>query len=50
VKLTRPPLEALNYGFEIGQLSVSQTWDRIKLIPKKSKELLKLERAHVLKL
>ena len=32
-------LEALNYGFEIGKLSISQKWGIIKVIPKKSEEL-----------
>ena len=37
--ISEPLLKALNYGFEIGQLSVSQRRGIIKLIPKKSEEL-----------
>ena len=37
--VSKPLLEALNYGFEIGQLSISQKRGIIKLIPKKSEEL-----------
>ncbi|KAL9975443.1 hypothetical protein ACROYT_G012604 [Oculina patagonica] len=37
--ISEPLLKALNYGFEIGQLSVSQRRGFIKLIPKKSEEL-----------
>ena len=38
-EVSKPLLEALNYGFEIGQLSISQKRGIIKLIPKKSEEL-----------
>ena len=38
-EVSKPLIEALNYGFEIGQLSISQKRGRIKLIPKKSEEL-----------
>ena len=38
-EVSKPLIEALNYGFEIGQLSVSQKRGIIKLIPKKSEEL-----------
>ena len=38
-EVSKPLLEALNYGCEIGQLSISQKWGIIKLIPKKSEEL-----------
>ena len=34
--VSKPLLEALNYGFDIGQLSISQKRGIIKLIPKKS--------------
>ena len=37
--VSKPLLEALNYGFEIGKLSISQKRGIIKLIPKKSEEL-----------
>ena len=37
--VSKPLLEAFNYGFEIGQLSISQKRGIIKLIPKKSEEL-----------
>ena len=37
--VSKPLLEALNYDFEIGQLSISQKRGIIKLIPKKSEEL-----------
>ena len=37
--VSKPLLEPLNYGFEIGQLSISQKRGIIKLIPKKSEEL-----------
>ena len=37
--VSKPLLEALNYVFEIGQLSISQKRGVIKLIPKKSEEL-----------
>ena len=36
---SKPLIEALNYGFEIGQLSISQKRGIIKLIPKKSEEI-----------
>ena len=39
MKFPNQLLEALNYGFEIGQLSISQKRGIIKLIPKKSEEL-----------
>ena len=38
-EVSKPLLEPLNYGFEIGQLSISQKRGIIKLIPKKSEEL-----------
>ena len=38
-EVSKPLIEALNYGFEIGQLSISQKRGMIKLIPKKSEEL-----------
>ena len=38
-EVSKPLLEALNYGFEISQLSISQKQGIIKLIPKKSEEL-----------
>ena len=38
-EVSKPLIEALNYGFEIGQLSISQKRGIIKLIPKKSEEL-----------
>ena len=38
-EVSQPLLEALNYGFEIGQMSISQKRGIIKLIPKKSEEL-----------
>ena len=37
--VSKPLLEALNHGFEIGQLSISQKRGIIKLMPKKSEEL-----------
>ena len=37
--VSKPLLDALNYGFEIGKLSISQKRGIIKLIPKKSEEL-----------
>ena len=37
--ISEPLLNALNYGFEIGQLSISQRRGILKLIPKKSEEL-----------
>ena len=37
--VSKPLLKALNYDFEIGQLSISQKQGIIKLIPKKSEEL-----------
>ena len=37
--VSKPLLEALNYGFEIGTLSISQKRGIIKLIPKKTEEL-----------
>ena len=37
-EVSKPLLEALNYGFEIGQLSISQKRGIIKLIPMKSEE------------
>ena len=37
--VSKPLLEALNYAFDIGQLSISQKRGIIKLIPKKSEEL-----------
>ena len=37
--VSKPLLKALNYGFEIGQLSITQKRGIIKLIPKKSEEL-----------
>ena len=36
---SKPLLKALNYGFKIGQLSISKKRGIIKLIPKKSEEL-----------
>ena len=38
-EVSKPLLKALNYGFEVGQLSISQKRGIIKLIPKKSGEL-----------
>ena len=38
-EVSKPLIEALNYSFEIGQLSISQKRGIIKLIPKKSEEL-----------
>ena len=38
-EVSKPLIKALNYGFEIGQLSISQKRGIIKLIPKKSEEL-----------
>ena len=38
-ELSKPLLKALNYRFEVGQLSISQNRGIIKLIPKKSGEL-----------
>ena len=38
-EVSKPLLEALNYGFEIGQLSIPQNRGLLKLIPKKSEEL-----------
>ena len=38
-EVSKPLPEALNYGFEVGQLSISQKRGIIKLIPKKSDEL-----------
>ena len=38
-EVSKPLLKALNYGFEVGQLSISQKWGIIKLITKKSGEL-----------
>ena len=38
-EISDPLLRALNYGFEVGQLSISQRRGIIKLIPKKSEEL-----------
>ena len=43
-EVSKPLLEALNYGFEIGQLSISQKQGIIKLIPKKSEELFYTDR------
>jgi len=40
----KPLLEALDYGFEIGQLSIPQKRGIIKLIPKKSEELFYTDR------
>ena len=37
--ISEPLLKAINYGFEIGQLSISQRRGIIKLIPKKNEEL-----------
>ena len=42
-EVSKPLLEALNYGFEIGQLSISQKRGIIKFIPKKSEELYYIE-------
>ena len=38
-EVSKPLIEALNYGFEISQRSISQKRGIIKLIPKKSEEL-----------
>ena len=43
-EVPKPLLEALNYGFEIGQLSISQKRRIVKLIPKKSEELYYIKR------
>ena len=39
IEISEPLLNALNYGFETGELSISQRRGIIKLIPKKSEEL-----------
>ena len=38
-EVSKPLLKAINYGFEVGHLSISQKWGIIKLIPKKTGEL-----------
>ena len=48
-EVSKPLIEALNYGFEIGQLSISQKRGIIKLIPKKGEKRQKLDTAFTLK-